>query len=420
MVIFIVIVDERGQILNVNWCSPDNLLSSDQSLYDLMPLESREGITSMLASSRGESISSTITQLIFEGRVIPITIYSLTISEKIVVIGFDNVASQSKVYDEFICIYNDFANKVRDEFNSAIKVRETSIKKQFEEIQKLNNELINTKRNLEKNNFQITKYNLELRELYEQLDREINKAKTIHENNLPIELPKVEGIYITPYYQPACVMGGDYYDAIQVGDKLIFYVSDVSGHNLDGAIMSVFVKITINNYLALAGYEQITPAKIVSYVFEQYNKENYPADYFICLQIHVLDLKSYQLTYASSGFNYPGFCCIEGKIISLLNCGLPISCAYPIELLNLHEHSISLTSSSTILILTDGIIEAEKNGQQYGINRVKKVFLENHSLPTDVIRNKINADYHDFTGSIKGQDDITYLLIQACKNPSCN
>ena len=417
MVIFIVIVDERGQILNVNWCSPDNLLSSDQSLYDLMPLESREGISSMLASSRGESISSTTTQLVFEGRVIPITIYSLTISEKIVVIGFDNVSSQSNVYDEFICIY---ANKVRDEFNSAIKVRERSIKKQFEEIQKLNNELINTKRNLEKTNFQINKYNVELKELYEQLDREINKAKTIHENNLPIELPKVEGISITPYYQPAYVMGGDYYDAIQVGDKLIFYVSDVSGHNLDGAIMSVFVKITINNYLSLASYEQITPAKIIKYVFEQYNKENYPADYFICLQICVLDLKSYQLTYTASGFTYPGFCCIDGKIISLQNFGLPISCAYPIELLNLQESSISLTSSSTILILTDGLIETEKNGQQYGINSVEKVFLENHFLPTDIIRDKINEDYHQFTGSIKGQDDITYLLVQACKTLPVN
>jgi len=61
-------------------------------------------------------------------------------------------------------IFNQYINLVRQEFKSAMQKREESIRWQFEEIQKLNNELINTRRQLTKTNQQLNFINQELEE----------------------------------------------------------------------------------------------------------------------------------------------------------------------------------------------------------------------------------------------------------------
>ncbi len=83
------------------------------------------------------------------------------------------------------------------------------------------------------------------------MDKEISKAQQVHKQILPQSLPSIETISFAAYYQPAEKMGGDFYDVIHRGNKLIFYLSDVSGHGMDGAMLSLFVKHTINSYIDL-------------------------------------------------------------------------------------------------------------------------------------------------------------------------
>ena len=139
------------------------------------------------------------------------------------------------------------------------------------------------------------------------LDEEIEKARQVHERSLQEQFPQVEGIDFAAHYQPARVLGGDFYHVKREGEQLIFYLADVSGHGLDGAILSVFIKNTIDNYLSLGRVKEklFRPEEILHYLTEQFYKEKYPEDYFISIFLGVLD---HNLFFSGRGFKIPHCC----------------------------------------------------------------------------------------------------------------
>ena len=151
MIKFLVYVDDKGKINQIKWCEPPGLMEEGDSIQEIFVEESRPSLLTMLQniSAKG-SDSSVITQISIEGKLFPVTLFGLTLEGNIIILGFDSGATDFELCQDYITIYNDFVNKVREEFSNAIKERELSIRLQFEEIQKLNNELINTRRKLEK------------------------------------------------------------------------------------------------------------------------------------------------------------------------------------------------------------------------------------------------------------------------------
>lgn len=163
MVKFLVFLNEEGRIARISWCNPEKLMQEGGFLPDLFVEESRPSILSMVENiTKNGSDSSVVTMVCVEGRFIPITLFGLTLEGQVIVLGFDSGASEFELCKNYITIYNEFVNKVREVFSSAIKEREQSIRQQFEEIQKLNNELINTRRKLEKANVQLDRSNKDL------------------------------------------------------------------------------------------------------------------------------------------------------------------------------------------------------------------------------------------------------------------
>lgn len=101
------------------------------------------------------------------------------------------------------------------------------------------------------------KKEMELKKTKNHLNKEINKARRIHERTLPNEIPDINNLKISAYYKPANRLGGDFYNLKKLDDnKLLFYIIDITGHGLDSAMMSSFVKSTINSYLNLSSPEK--------------------------------------------------------------------------------------------------------------------------------------------------------------------
>ena len=253
---------------------------------------------------------------------------------------------------------------------------------------------------------------LELEETYSQLDKEVDKARIMHERSLPKEIPRMEEVSMCAYYQPAQRMGGDFYDTIRVDNKLIFYVSDVTGHGLEGTLFSTFVKTTINNYINLKP-EDIEPGKIICHLNNQYRKENYPDDYFVCIFLMVLDLETMELVYTGAGFQDLPFVQMgNGEKTRLAVEGPPISTVIPEELMDYTEGKLKLTPGTSILINTDGLTEQLIGEEQYN-SRLEKVFYEHRHLPPELILNAIKEDFRRFNGgSLQSDDDITIGIIQ--------
>ncbi|OEF95816.1 SpoIIE family protein phosphatase [Desulfuribacillus alkaliarsenatis] len=255
--------------------------------------------------------------------------------------------------------------------------------------------------------------NVEMEELYRHLDEEIDKALRIHEQTMSKEMPIVEGVSVATYYQPAKKLGGDFYDVIKRENKLVFYVSDVSGHGLDGAIMSMFVKNTISSFVALADDENINPEDILRFLSTQYQIMDYTAEYFISICLMVLNIDSKELLYSSLGFHTPPLVKLNnGDTLTLENKGLPISTAVPTEMLDFKASKIVMQFGSTLLMNTDGLVEQEVADTRY-MERLNALFEQMSCLPPKALIQVINNDFNQFNlGRAEAEDDITLLAIK--------
>ena len=248
-----------------------------------------------------------------------------------------------------------------------------------------------------------------------QLDHEINKAKKLHENTLPNEIPEINNLDIYAYYRPANKVGGDYYNLIKLSDnKLLFYISDVTGHGLDAAMMSAFIKSTINSYLELCSSgESIEPKEIIEFLFKQNQKENFPEDYFIAILIGIIDTSKNQMIYSSAGMHIPLIIC-NNDLKELEAGDLPISKNIPFELVNYKNKKVKLPLNSILFVTTDGIFEQRNESNQVYGDRYKEIICENKFSDALAIAKEINRDFASFYED-QTNDDITYVVFKLKK-----
>src|SRR5215218_4397763 len=69
-------------------------------------------------------------------------------------------------------------------------------------------------------------------------EQELRLARSIQRASLPEEVPQLEGWQISPYYQPAREVGGDFYDFFELEDgRLGIVVGDATGHGVPAALV---------------------------------------------------------------------------------------------------------------------------------------------------------------------------------------
>ncbi len=121
-----------------------------------------------------------------------------------------------------------------------------------------------------------------------------------------------------------------------------------------------------------------------------------------------------ELSYSGAGFQeLPLVRKGNGERQRLISKGLPISAAIPQELMDFTAEHITLTPGTTVLLTTDGLTEQVVGETQYG-SRLEDVFHAHGHLSPEVVVRRINEDFCQFNnGSQQGDDDITFLVLQA-------
>ncbi len=251
-------------------------------------------------------------------------------------------------------------------------------------------------------------------DLTKRLEDNLEKGRKLHKQSLPSSMPEIEGLAFASFYQAADRLGGDFYDVIELEDNLLFYVSDVSGHDLSSSMLNIFLKETVNSYLLYHHDDKdyLSPAKIINYISTRFGEKDFPADYFISLVIGTISLNNYQITLSNAGIQFPPLITSKNSGVSAIQCkGMPITVDQNYN--NYQECKYCLQPGDVLHINTDGFFE-QKNirGEMYGEKRLIKVIFENADLSPEIIVNKLYNDFLDFKEDVQIQDDLTSLLIQ--------
>ncbi|MGM0501975.1 MAG: SpoIIE family protein phosphatase [Bacillota bacterium] len=254
----------------------------------------------------------------------------------------------------------------------------------------------------------------EQQEQNEKLSSQLQKGKEIHQHLLPTNLPRSANIKISSFYRPAEEIGADFYQTIEFEDQILFYVSDVIGHNLDGAFLNIFLRETIRAFLA----EKHDPShniyleEIMDYIIYRYRLENFPDDYFISLALFVFNKNSRKLDYLNAGMHIEPFLIKNHELSRLGAKGMPISNFSNYKDSNYGKDTLHFSKNDTLIVTTDGLIEAEKNRAIFGEERLTDLLLANYHLPLELLLIEVIKNLEDFKGDAPIKDDVTLLALR--------
>ncbi|MDP1809732.1 MAG: SpoIIE family protein phosphatase [Actinomycetota bacterium] len=248
--------------------------------------------------------------------------------------------------------------------------------------------------------------NLEAAETQKRFEVEQHIAGALQASLLPVEPPELPGYEIGTRYASAtehALVGGDFYDFIFLGDdKAGIVIGDVQGKGVDAAVTTVTTKFALRD-LAVG---HPSPAAVLKIMNKICWRELMP-EQFITLIYLVLDMNKGTIEYASAGHHPPIICTADG-------CRSFTENGTALGILENAEFNIGrerLSARETLVLYTDGIIEARLKADLFGLDRLSEVVAKNSgSAPQDICELVYKAAI-DFGGH-KLHDDLALIIMK--------
>jgi Stage II sporulation protein E (SpoIIE)/GAF domain len=235
-------------------------------------------------------------------------------------------------------------------------------------------------------------------------ERHIARALTL--GFVPESLPALAGYETGLLYAPALgePTGGDVYGAWQLpGGDIAVLVGDVAGKGVETAALSAMVRF----FVEARSWDTRSPA----IVLEQTNSmlmERLPPDTFVTAFYGVLSPGS--LRWAGAGHLPPLH--VSGSTVRPMDArGLPLGIdAQP----RYGESELELDVGDLVFAFTDGLIEARRDGETFGMARLSElVGALAQELAPEVLVRAVNDEVADWAGAFA--DDAVALALRRCR-----
>jgi len=224
-------------------------------------------------------------------------------------------------------------------------------------------------------------------------------AETMQRSLLPRELPRVAGLDVGHVYQSSARVdvGGDLYDFVVLEDgRLAVAVGDVLGKGIGAAADMAMTKFSFR-VLARRASE---PSSVLASANDVICDEIEPGK-FVTLVYALLDPEAREVACASAGHPPARVVHPSGEVTTVGPSGLALGIEpdqeYPAE-------RVRLEPGSTVVLFTDGVIEARREGELYGEERLERLLATRRGLAAQELAEAILADCRAFSGGELGDD----------------
>ena len=288
----------------------------------------------------------------------------------------------------------------------------------FELINVLSERLTNahdsTIKDLQEKNFELTQAYEELKAAQaqiiekERLERELQVAFEIQTSILPQSLPELKGYDFGALMVPARAVGGDFYDIVPLSsNKVGIIIGDVADKGVPSAI---FMAQTHALLYAMAKRES-TPAQVLREVNELLLRIG-ESSLFVTVLYGVLDRTTNEFAYARAGHELPIIINADGETeIAPYEQGQLMGI---LDDLVLDEQIISCPPGGTILLYTDGVIDARhSNGESFGMEHLLDVTRKIHPRSAQDQCDQLWQILCDFQSKDAQEDDVTIVVVKS-------
>ena len=230
---------------------------------------------------------------------------------------------------------------------------------------------------------------------------------TLQRSLLPRQVPTVTGISTAARYLPGtsgAFVGGDWYQGVRVGDRLVLAMGDVMGHGMRSAARMGQLRAIVAT-LALEGH---SPAVLLDRLAQN-------VDVLLDLELATLlvaqiDPAARRVVLASAG-HPPPLLARPGEPARYveLEAGPPLGA--PVHACD--EVVVPLQDGDTLVLYTDGLVESRGASLDSGLERLRAAVEESLSPPEQLCERVLQA----LERGGGGRDDVALLVVGYRQDP---
>jgi serine phosphatase RsbU (regulator of sigma subunit)/predicted ester cyclase len=238
----------------------------------------------------------------------------------------------------------------------------------------------------------------------ERIEQELRVARSIQHASLPEKVPDLEGWQISPFYQPAREVGGDFYDFFELEDgRLGLVVGDATGKGVPAAL----VMASARSMLRAVAQTSNSPGDVLRRINDALVTD-IPSNMFVTCFYAILDPRSGSLRYANAGHDLP-YLHRNGDAEELRARGMPLGL---MPGMGYEEKQIILEAGEAALFYSDGLVEAhDPKGEMFGFPRLRALVAEHAEERS--LGDFLLEELYSFVGEgWEQEDDITLLTLR--------
>jgi serine phosphatase RsbU (regulator of sigma subunit) len=230
-------------------------------------------------------------------------------------------------------------------------------------------------------------------------------TETMQRSLLPRRRPELPGLEVGAVYAPSTrvEVGGDVYDFMELGDgRLAVVLGDVMGHGIDAAADMAMAKFVFRSLAR----EHPEPHDFLAAANEVVLGE-IGATKFITLLYLTVDPRSGELACACAGHPSPRVVGPGAPPAPVPVTGLALG----IESDQSYESvRVRLEPGASAVLYTDGLLEARREGELFGQDRLDAALVAHAELPAEELARALVEDCHAFAGELG--DDLAVVVIK--------
>ena len=254
-----------------------------------------------------------------------------------------------------------------------------------------------------------------------QMENDLRMATELQQALMPVTYPVFRSktsfeetqIRFSHLYTPCDVIGGDFFYIVRVSDSCAgIFICDVMGHGVRSALITSMLRALIEGL----GSKVACPDELMTLLNNELASilRQTGTVLFATALYCVLDSANGELRFACAGHPHPLHVRGTTGDVFVLE-GKPKAAGLALGLLPGVHYDLadfSLSPGDSVLLFTDGIIEAEDcHGREFGMDRLVES-LRRAISNEDSLLDSIEQDVRLFTGDEKFKDDVCLVLAQ--------
>jgi GAF domain-containing protein len=222
----------------------------------------------------------------------------------------------------------------------------------------------------------------------------------------------VAGFEFASSYSSATVttnVGGDFYDVFELDEHRVgVTMGDISGKGLDAAVLTSLLRNSIRAYATEPGHG---PAKVLTQANSLFHRFT-PTEIFATVFFGIVDRRDGRALYANAGHPAAALVREDGCVERLAGTG-PLLGAF--ESAAYTDREVQLGREDLLFLYTDGLIEARRDGAQYGEERLFEFLPSSKNEPVSAVVEATMREIESFaTAGLR--DDLATLALRRSKN----